>query len=537
MNKRLNNKTTGSKGRKQVTSADVGELIRTGYALQTQNRTDEAIKCFEQVLRAEPGNPDAVHLTSLALMKQNRFTDALGFLRKWAAHAKSNNVATQYYIGYGYYVLKRYKLALEHLDKALAFEPGKAITRLLIARVLIGSGKPGSALEFLQQGPAIASRLPEDMVSYGDILTQLEQYQASKKVHMDLLQSGSFPVERLYDLILLPPETWSPEICEQVSEYQRKSDLTERQKSLLHFSAGRIADHQARFHDAFRCFGNAKKLSARPFNFDTYRKTLRVSQGAPATPAHKPAVRPTKNPDVTPVFVLGLPRSGKSILENLLALRPELAACGEIPPRLFIDADIFIDSKGKVPENYENRLAKLKSTQCAMYAGDYVRGISDQFSLPETTRYIMNTLPHNYLNIRPLRRIFPASKFIFVSREKNDLFVFNYMKNFTNQYSFTRDFESFTQYYDLIEDQLPHWQENLGSDFLNVSYADIVTSPEDTLTQVYKFLVIDVSPDAVAALKFDTTGLTDEYIGYWKNYRDLLPQTATGARTSREPLQ
>ncbi|MEO1159605.1 MAG: sulfotransferase [Pseudomonadota bacterium] len=532
MNKRLKKNKAASKGHKRAANVDVGELIRTGYALQTQGRIDESLKCLEQVLRAEPGNPDAIHLTSLGLTNQKKITDAVRFLRKWAAHPKSNNVATQYYIGYGYFLLKRYKLALEHLEVALAFEPGKAITRLLIARVLIGSGKPDSAVEFLQQGPAIVSRIPEDMMTYANVLTLLEQFEDAKKVLLKLLQSGSLTVQRLYDLILLPPETWSREHCEQVAEHLADPDLSARDKEFLNYAAARIADHRGQYQDAFRYFGNVKKLSSKAFDLGRLKRAVSTSVSDPARPA---TARSTQNPVITPVFILGLPRSGKTMLEKLLALNPEVAACGEITVRLFIDADIFIDSGGNVPANYEERLAGLKSTQCSMYATDYIQGVSEQYSLPETTRYLINTLPSNYLNIRSLSRIFPQGKFIFVTRDKRDLFVFNYMKHFRNNFSFTRDFASFTQYHDLIEEQIPNWQKQLGSNFLTVDYNDIVTSPVETLKQVCNFLEVADTGGSVSTLKLADIGFNDKHIGYWKNYQDLFPHTEADSGNDERP--
>lgn len=522
-------------GRKPSSGTDVAGLIRTGNALQAQGRIDESIKYLERVLRAEPGNPDAIHLISMGLLRQLRNAEAAKFLRKWATHPASRNAATQYYIAYSYFVAKRYKLALQHLETSLALEPGRVITRILIARSLIGSGKPKAALEFLHQGLDIETATPENRKTYATVLSDLKQYDEARQVLTRLLHEDFDPVGRAYDLIELPPETWSSETCEQVTEFLNLPDLSAREKTLLHFAAGRIADHQARYRDAFNHFIESKKNSTRNLDLAAYRRAAKACMNGPAAPVGKTGTQLKQGQKITPLFVFGLPRSGKTLLEQLLSQRPEFAACGEVQSRHFIDADVFVATSGKVPDQYEHLLKNLKSTQCDMYANQYIDGVSEQYSLPNSTKFIINTMPHNYFNIRTLKLIFPHGKFIFVRRELNDLFIFNLMKNFKYKYSFVRDFNAFSQYYSLVEELISHWQRRADPNFLVVEYADIVKSPERTVNRIHQFLEVDLSSGNQSATETEKPDLTDDFIGYWRHYRDLFPPAAADTAPDSDP--
>ncbi len=329
----------------------------------------------------------------------------------------------------------------------------------------------------------------------------------------------------MHDLIRLPAATWSHETCDLVTELLRNPKLSVQHKIKLYFSAGRIADHQGRYSAALQSFTQAKKLSTNDFDFDMFGKAVTACTSEKVTAISCPSAREKKPPAVTPLFVIGLPRSGKTTLENLLAETEGFAACDEISMRMFVDADIFIGPLGQLPENYADRLASIKSTQQQSYARQYIEQICDQFRLPKSTRYIVNTMPHNFLNIATLCKVLPSSKFIYVKRNHYDIFTFCYMKNFKNEFNFTRDFDTFTRYYNMFEKVVSHWQNALSANFTTIEYENMVRSPEDTLNRLHRFLDADLSADSAAVAKAGIGDLSDRYIDYWKNYPELFSDT------------
>lgn len=495
----------------------------------SKGETGELIGICNDVLRQVPGHPDIVHLQFLALIEDRKYSESIRFLQKWGKHPVSRNVSTQHIIGYGYYLIKRFKSAHEHLANVLSIKPDMHVARLLMSRALSDAGHPEPALEALKKGPATASMKPQDAMTCATVLHRLEQFDSARSVLEKLLKSGSMEVECAYELVRLPAETWPAEISRLVDDFLRRPKLKDRQKILLHFSAGRIADHQGRYRDAFQNFADAKKLSTNEFDFDVFGKAVAVCIGEPDVRSGSLPARTKKAPAVTPVFILGLPRSGKTTLESLMARMPGMAACGEVSPRMFVDEDIFIGAQGQLPPNYADRIAGMKSTQQEMYARQYTGQICEQFSLPETTRYIINTMPHNFLNLRTLNRIFPHAKYICVHRNNHDLFTFCFMKNFKNEYNYTRDFDTFMRYEKLFQKVVSHWQNVLDSNFTTVRYEDMVTSPDTVVSKMLEFLDVDVSADQSQMLKAATSDLTDRYVDHWKNYQDLFAKKDTSA--------
>lgn len=519
-------KTVAASGkRKRIEQADLPKLVQAGRELLSKGETAELVRICSDALRQLPGQPDFIHLQFRALIADKKYSEAIRFLRKWGKHPACRNANTQHAIGYGYYQIKRYKWANEHLAGVLSVKPDKHVSRLLMSRALSDAGHQEPALLALKKGPVTASMTPQDVMTYATVLHRLDQHKNAKSVLEKLLATGSRKVECVYELIRLPAETWSREVCRLVEELLQDQKLTVRQKTLLHFTAGRIADHQGRYHDAFRNFTEAKKLSTNEFDFEVFSEAAAACTSNSDVPAASLPSKRKQAGAVAPVFILGLPRSGKTTLENLLAGSAEFAACGEVSPRMFVDEDIFIGAQGQLPPDYRDRLKGMKSTQRDMYARQYIEQISEQFFLPKTTRYISSTTPHNFLNIWTISNIFPSAKFIYVQRDSRDLFTFCFMKNFKNEYNYTRDFDTFMRYCKLFRGIVSHWQNELGSSFATVSYEDMVRSPDTTVEQMYRFLDMDMSTYPASKVTTAEVGLTDRYIDHWKNYRELFPNT------------
>lgn len=524
----MDNKAAPGK-RKRLAPADMRKLVAAGRILLSNGETGELIRQCNDGLRQVPGHPDLVHLQFLGLTEEKRYAEAIRFLQKWGKHPAGRNIRTQHIIGYSYFLIKRFKTANRHLANVLAVKPDMHVARLLMSRAFSDAGHQGPGLKALREGPATASMRPKDAINYATVLHRLEQYSSAKSVLEEPLKAGSMKAECAYELIRLPAETWSPETCSLVEELLQGTKLNERQKNMLRFSAGRIADHQGRYDDALCCFAKGKQLATQEFDFDVLERAVAACTSRPGPPAGSLPARNKQGQTVTPVFILGLPRSGKTTLENLLARRREIAACGEVTPRMFVDEDIFIGAQGQLPSNYADRLTSMKSTQRDMYARRYTEQICEQFFLPESTRYIINTMPHNFLNIATLHKIFPTSKFIYIQRNSRDLFTFCFMKNFKNEYNFTGDFGSFIRYHNLFDDVISCWQDALGPNFTTVSYEDMVRSPEAMVDRLHGFLGVDLSAEEASEANAAMVNLTDQYVGHWKNYERLFSQTDTPA--------
>ena len=97
------------------------------------------------------------------------------------------------------------------------------------------------------------------------------------------------------------------------------------------------------------------------------------------------------------------------------------------------------------------------------------------------------------------------------------------MKNFKNEYNFTRDFDTFMRYYSMFEKVVSHWQNALSANFSTIEFEAMVRSPVDTLNRLHRFLDADMSGQMAVTSKAGASDLSDRYIGYWKNYWELFP--------------
>ncbi len=194
MKKRLTESGAIPNKRKRLEPGDLLKLLRTGDDLLSSGHTQDVIRICNDALKQLPGHADLVHLQFLANAREQKFTEALRFLRKWSKHPASQNIPTQYKIGYGYYLAKRFKSAQEQLAGVLETKPDMVGAKLLMARALADSGHRKRALEALQQGSAGTATKPRNVIALATMLARLEKYQEAKRVLTKLMHTGSLKV-------------------------------------------------------------------------------------------------------------------------------------------------------------------------------------------------------------------------------------------------------------------------------------------------------------------------------------------------------
>jgi tetratricopeptide (TPR) repeat protein len=108
-------------------------LFERGMRHQAQGKLDKALECYDAILKLEPNNTDALFMRARALMKAERYREAIDWAKR-AAASKPNHPALQFIIAFNYHSLNRPFETIRHLKKALKLQPDYSMARLLLAR-------------------------------------------------------------------------------------------------------------------------------------------------------------------------------------------------------------------------------------------------------------------------------------------------------------------------------------------------------------------------------------------------------------------
>jgi tetratricopeptide (TPR) repeat protein len=310
------------------------------------------------------------------------------------------------------------------------------------------------------------------------------------------------------------------------------ADVADRQRMTLHFAAGKTLDDLRDYEGAIRHFDAANQLRrALSPPFDRKYLEQRIDRFIAHYTGELFAAHATAgDPDETPVLVLGMPRSGTTLVERIVSSHPRVGGGGELT---------FWNERGSgwadaEPGQFAGAADGLRE--------DYLRLLR---SIGPDALRVTDKMPFNFLWIGLAHLLFPNARVIHCRRNPVDTCLSIYSTLFTQNWGYASDRGDLVFYYRQYLRLMEHWRAVLPSDrFLDVDYEDATAAPEETARRLIAFTGLEwddaclrpeKNPDAVktASTWQARQPIYRTSVERWRHYepwigelRDLLPDAA-----------
>jgi tetratricopeptide (TPR) repeat protein len=191
-----------------------------------------------------------------------------------------------------------------------------------------------------------------------------------------------------------------------------------------------------------------------------------------------------------PVFIVGFPRSGTSLLEQILGSHPSIAPAGEL---VFISdlanhkARTIIGSKLEYPACLQDADAPLDEDKVAAMRDYYLNSTRELGVTDSSTRWVTDKTPHNAIHVGLIALLFPQSPIIHISRHPLNSCLSAYFSNFKAGHRYTSSLESTAQHYKLFMEMLDHYR-NIGIGFMEIHYEDLVADQESVTRGILDYI-------------------------------------------------
>lgn len=324
-------------------------------------------------------------------------------------------------------------------------------------------------------------------------------------------------------------------VAELQREWERNSHDV-RARMFLGYALAKELDDLRRYDDAFRHLAEASAIRRRHLAYDVatdQRKLGRIAEvfSTPPLPRRHGDVDASRH-----IFVVGLPRSGTTLLEHML---------------LGLDG---VRSNGETDNFAQALLAFTPRDRGDVFAGaaaadpDEVARRYDQLAVGDSNaRGIIEKLPMNYLYLGAIHRALPEARLVLVNRQPVDSCFAMYRILFGEAYPFSYDFDDLAQYYAAYERLMGHWRASLGEALYEVTYEDLVADPARVGAGVAAHCRLEWNDSAVEVHKRSTVSLTasasqirrpiyGSSSGRWRHYRKHLEPLIVALRRERVPL-
>jgi tetratricopeptide (TPR) repeat protein len=263
-------------------------------------------------------------------------------------------------------------------------------------------------------------------------------------------------------------------------------------RMLAHFAAGKVREAMGNHREAFVHYAAANRLKDVSFDPEGEAQRLAVIKRTFDRRFFE-GMRGAGVEDPRPVFIVGLPRSGTTLLEQMIASHSSAHGAGELEDMsrfaLELLASIHDTAGGPAKE------ADVRPQDVRAVGEAYARALDER--APEAER-IVDKMPRNILHLGLIAAALPCARLIHCRRDPMDACLSMYTLNFTGNYPFAYDLENLGLYWRLYDDLMAHWRAVLPVSMLEVDYETLVESPEATMRGVLEFCGLPWDPRCLA---------------------------------------
>jgi len=499
--------------------AEAEELIR-GY-LRRSPRDFEAMRVLAQVAQENEFSKDAAALLEAVLAAKPDYHPA--------RHDYALALAAMH----------RHKDAREQVEKLLAVSPGNLDYRMTLASILVSQGSIDEAIalyrELLRERP-------------GDPALHLSLGHASKTQGLRAEAEHSYgEAARLrpgfgdayWSLANLKTYRFSdPQLATMREQVDApRTALVDRYH--LCFALGKAFEDRGEYAESFRFYarGNDLKQQEIAYRPEALERTI-DRQVELCTPGFFEERRGYGCPDPSPVFIVGLPRAGSTLLEQILASHSQVEGTMELAdvPRLASRLDRHPGGK-----RYPGALAQLSADEFREFGETYLR--DTRHYRAEGKPLFIDKMPNNFRHVSLIHLMLPNAKIIDARREPMACCFSNFKQLFASGQPFTYSLDGIARYYRMYVRIMEHWDRVLPGRVLRVQHEDVIDDLEGSVRRILAHLGLEFEPACVEFHRTDRRvhtasseqvrrPINREGVDQWRNFEPWL-----GAlRTALGPL-
>jgi len=470
---------------------------------KAQGITAAAVALVRRIVALDPNNLWATQELALLMLGRGDIAEALNHARN-AVRLAPDNAQSHYLLGMALTEGHRPAVAEYHYRRALSLATGRDPVLLAnLALCLKNQGKMSAAREFYEESLAAApgqlhallglARLEEADRNLDAALKLLDRADASHPKHPSVLLLRAIVLGRRGAV------TDAVEVLDGLAQIKESRDPAE------HLEQGRLFDRLGRYPEAFAAFTAGKRrlreLTGYAYQDAAARQLATRLEQFFSRKRLGTLPRATRRSDVAqPLFVLGFPRSGTTLLEQTLSAHSCIVAGDELPmiaeitnllPRL-------LDSPLSYPEALSELWMADHREDLDGVRDHYLRKVAQFGLVTEGADWFTDKMPLNERDIGLISLLFPESPLLHVVRHPLDVVLSAYSNLLTHGYYCAYDLESIAHHYVLIMQLVENYRRELDLRYLRVRYEDLVDAQETTVRQALDFIGLPFEPSCLA---------------------------------------
>ena len=539
--------------------SDLGALKHLSNLLVKQDKSDEADELIKNFF--ENNEDYGLLYKGVRHLHASRYRKAEDAFKKVLIE-DGNNIDALRFMGILAFKSGNHDIAEAMLTKALKLDPTYSLAWANLAQVFSVTGQLDKAKKSFKN---ILNMTPKNgliWAEYGTVLTKLANYKEgrdaylkalefkpdSPRVHLSLghvyktmgeidnsidsykntILQNNLSGEAYWSLANLKTYSFSMNEIKDMEE-TLKGDMSDIERSQMNFALGKAYEVKKDFDKSFKNYyeGNkVKKALIKYSSDDTTDNTKRILDFFNQENIQKLAKSSTNDRD--PIFILGMPRSGSTLVDQIISSHSKVDGTQELPNIIKIAAELNSNNQN----NYPEVLKELDDSKLSNLGKVY---ISETAWARDTAPFFIDKMPNNFIHIGLIKTILPNAKIIDTRRDPMDTCFSCFKQFFARGQLFTYSLEDLGNYYTDYIRAMNHWHNVYGKDIYTVHYDNVINETEETIRELIDYCELPFEKECLEFYNSSRPVKTPSAeqvrqpiyksgLNYWKNYeKHLLP--------------
>jgi tetratricopeptide (TPR) repeat protein len=473
--------------------------VVTATSMFVEGELWPAEQLIRQYLLRHPKDVEAMRLLAQIGVKLDVLDDAEFLLESVLTFAPDYHAARYDYVN----VLSqrhKYTRALAETDTLLAVEPDNALFRTARANVCVGLGRHEEALQTFRDLLPIAAQPADLHLSIAHAQKTLGRQSEAIDSYRSAAAARPAFGDAYWSLANLKTYRFTADELARMRAEEGREGIAPVDRYHLCFALGKAFEDRGEYAESFGYYerGNRLKKEEGRFSIDSLERTI-AAQKEVCTREFLAAHGGAGCQRADPIFIVGLPRSGSTLIEQILASHSQVEGTMELAdiPRLV--HHLSGREQSSQPARYPAVLAEIEPASLRKFGEKY---LADTQAFRHGKPFFIDKMPNNFRHLGLIHLILPNARIIDARREPMACCFSNFKQLFASGQEFTYSLEDIARYYRAYVDVMAHWDQVLPGKVLRIQHEELVEDLESHVRRMLEFLGLPFEP---ACLEFYKT--------------------------------
>ena len=485
-----------------------------------------AEETYKKVIKKDKDNIDALRLLGLLAFKTKDYDISERLFMRVLEIDPTFSLAWDN-LAKLFRVQNKLSKSIPAFENLIKLDPYNFEALVSLGTIYIKLSKYHQGINLYEKSLTIKPENPRVYLSLGHALKTIGQREKSEIAYHNAIKFYPFSGEAYWSLANLKTYKFSKKEISNMKLAINKN-IHPNEQIQMHFALAKALESNNQFEDSFNHYKEGNWLQRKQIKYNSEEYKLSIDDVITFFKSNKDIFKSRaniKNDD--PIFILGLPRSGSTLIEQILSSHSLIDGTQELPNIMAISRDIkLID-----PNNgYPNNLMNIDTSSFNDFGQKYI----DETRWARSSKpFFIDKMPNNFVHIGLIKLILPNAKIIDARRNPMDACFSCFKQYFAKGQHFTYDLDDIARYYKDYLRLMDFWNELFPREIFTINYEDIINNPNKKIRELLNFCNVKFEnscldfhkskrPVKTASSEQVRQPMYKTGLDYWKNYRNNL---------------